>query len=239
MSETAPKVMVLIPCFREGARIAFVAGESVSQGFHTVVVDDGSDDDTAAAAEAAGATVIRHEVNKGKGPAVATGLAYAASKGYDAVVMLDGDGQHLPSEISRFIEKFAETEDDFIIGTRMSDTAKMPFIRRMTNRFMSWLLSRQIGHRISDTQCGFRLISKRAIPVALNCSSGGFSAESEILLQLALAGYKMSEVNVSTVYGSEKSKIRPVRDTVKFVKMLRHFRNQRRKLKSAAQRNAH
>lgn len=239
MSETAPKVMVLIPCFREGERIAFVAGESVSQGFHTVVVDDGSDDDTASAAEAVGATVIRHEVNKGKGPAVATGLAYAVGNDYDAVVMLDGDGQHLPSEISKFIEKFAETDADFIIGTRMADTSKMPFVRRITNRFMSWLLSRQIGHRISDTQCGFRLISKCAIPVALNCSSGGFSAESEILLQLALAGYKMCEVNVSTVYGSEKSKIRPVRDTVKFIKMLRHFRSQRRKLKSAGKRKSH
>ena len=99
---------------------------------------------------------------------------------------------------------------------------------------MSWLLSRQLGCRISDTQCGYRLIARRAFPVALDCTSGGFSAESEILLQLALRGFAMCEVPVSTVYGDELSKIRPVHDTLKFIKMLAHFRKQRRRFRAAA-----
>ena len=234
MSSENPKVLVLIPCYREQGRIGGVVRETVALGHPVVVVDDGSDDATSAEAEAAGAKVIRHEVNKGKGPAVATGLAHAQAGGWDAVVMLDGDGQHLPAEIDRFLDKFREEKPDFIIGTRMADAAKMPLVRRCTNRFMSWLLSRQLGCRISDTQCGYRLIARRAFPVALDCTSGGFSAESEILLQLALRGFTMCEVPVSTVYGTELSKIRPVRDTLKFIKMLAHFRKQRRRFRAAA-----
>lgn len=223
--------MVLVPCYQEEENIGRVAGGSVSLGYSTLVVDDGSKDGTSEVARATGATVVRHEVNQGKGHAVATGLQHAWDGGYEAVIILDGDGQHLPAEISRFIDEFNMTHSDLIIGTRMSNTKDMPFVRRQTNRLMSWLLSLQIGHRISDTQCGFRLISRKAIPIALQCTSGGFSAESEILLQLALAGSRMSEVSISTVYGNEKSKIRPVRDTLKFIKMLLHFRQQRRELK--------
>lgn len=230
-SEISPKVLVLIPCYQEEARIGNVAESSISLDYDTLVVDDGSKDKTSEVARAAGARVLRHEINRGKGHAVAAGLQHALDLGYDAVIILDGDGQHLPSEISRFIDAFSLMHSDLIIGTRMANTKNMPFIRRQTNRLMSWLLSHQIGHRISDTQCGFRLISKKAIPIALHCTSDGFSAESEILLQLALTGHRISEVPISTIYGDEKSKIRPVRDTLKFIKMLRHFRQQRLQLK--------
>lgn len=234
MSSDNPKVLVLIPCYREQGRIGGVVRETVAQDLPVVVVDDGSDDATSAEAEAAGAQVIRHEVNKGKGSAIATGLAYAQSGNWDAVVMLDGDGQHRPAEIGRFLDTFNASRPDFIIGSRMTDAAGMPLVRRLTNRFMSWLLSRQLGSRITDTQCGFRLIARRAFPVALDCTSDGFSAESEILLQLALRGFTMCEVPVSVVYGTETSKIRPVRDTLKFIKMLTRFRRQRRRFRADA-----
>ena len=220
--------MVLIPCYKEADAIGVVAGGCVACGYHTVVVDDGSGDATADNARDAAATVLSHAVNQGKGKAVETGIRYAAENGYDAVIVMDGDGQHLPSEIDRFICVFKETNPDFIIGTRMRNCENMPFVRRQTNRFMSWLLSREIGHPISDTQCGFRLIGRNAFPIALRCTSAGFSAESEMLLQLGLERMNMCEVPVSTVYGEEKSKIRPVRDTVRFIKMLRRFRQERR-----------
>ncbi|MGI5870326.1 MAG: glycosyltransferase family 2 protein [Kiritimatiellia bacterium] len=238
MSSETPNVLILIPCYREQGRIGDVVRDAVALGHPVVVIDDGSDDDTAAEAEAAGARVIRHDVNQGKGKAVATGLTHAQAGDWDAIVMLDGDGQHLPGEIGRFIDKFKESKPDLIVGTRMADTATMPFVRRCTNRFMSWLISRQLGCRISDTQCGYRLIARRAFPVALACTSGGFSAESEILLQLALQGYTLGEVPISTVYGTERSSIRPVRDTLKFIKMLAHFRKQRRRFRADARRSA-
>lgn len=229
MKSDEHKIIALIPCYREAGRIGDVVKGVLKTGVRAVVVDDGSLDDTAAEAEAAGALVIKHDVNKGKGAAIATGLSHAMSEGCDAVVMLDGDGQHAPDEITAFIEKFESDPSVFlIVGTRMSDTKDMPFVRRQTNRFMSWLLSRELGQRVHDTQCGFRLISGIAMPLAIGCSSGGFSAESEILLQTALSGGRIAEVAVSTIYGDEKSKIRPVRDTIRFFKMLARFRRERR-----------
>ena len=226
--DNATTIIVLVPCYQEAANIGRVAGESVRLGFNTVVIDDGSTDDTADIARATHATVLRQEKNQGKGAAVAIGLRYALSQGCDAAVVLDGDGQHLPAEIKCFIDAFRATHADFIVGTRMSKTANMPFFRRQTNRFMSWLLSRHMGHRISDTQCGFRLIARRAIPDALQCLSAGFSAESEVLLQLAMRGYSITEIPISTIYGDETSKIQPIRDTLRFVQMLIKFRRQRR-----------
>lgn len=231
-----PKIMVLIPCYREEGAIGSVASDAVALGYDTVVVDDGSDDDTAAEARKAGATVLVHEVNQGKGKALETGLHHAIDNGYDAVVIIDGDGQHLPGEIERFVEAYRDTGADLVIGTRMGDTSNMPFVRRQTNRFMSWLLSRQLGRKVSDTQCGFRMIARSAFPTALSCSSGGFSAESEMLLQLGLADMAIVEVPVSTVYGDEVSKIRPVRDTVRFINMLHRFRRERRARMAAKRR---
>lgn len=226
-SDNADSIMILIPCYQEADNIGSVAGECVRLGYNTVVIDDGSTDETADRAYAAKATVLRQKKNKGKGAAVTVGLHYARSKKCTAAVLLDGDGQHLPTEIKRFVDAFYTTHADFIVGTRMTETSNMPFIRRQTNRFMSWLLSRQIGQRISDTQCGFRLIAQRAIPDALSCLSDGFSIDSEMILQLSLRGYSIKEVPISTIYGDEKSKIKPARDTLRFIRMLLKFRRQR------------
>lgn len=221
-------MIVLIPCYQEADKIGYVAGECVRLGFKTVVIDDGSTDGTADVARATAATVLRQEKNQGKGAAIAIGLRYALDNGFDAAVLLDGDGQHLPTEIQRFVDAFRASHADCILGTRMSETSNMPFVRRQTNRIMSRVISWQMGLHVSDTQSGFRLIARRAIPGALHCLSVGFSAESEVLLQLALRGYSITEVPISTIYGDEKSKIRPIRDTLRFIRMLIKFRRQRR-----------
>jgi len=144
---------------------------------------------------------------------------------------MDGDGQHLPEEIARFAEEFGRGGADCVMGTRMGDTRGMPWLRRLTNRFMSGLLSWQMGARVTDTQCGFRLLSRAVFPLALECASGGFSAESEMLCQFALRGHVIREVPVSTIYGDEVSKIRPVRDTLRFAGMFMRFRRERRKFR--------
>ena len=137
---------------------------------------------------------------------------------------MDGDGQHLPAELPRFAEAFARGDADVVLGSRMSDHRGMPFVRYCTNRYMSWLLSRRLGQRATDTQCGYRLLSRRAIPVVLAGGASGFAADSEQLLLLARAGFRFREVPVSTVYGDERSKIHPVRDTLRFFAMLRKYR---------------
>jgi glycosyltransferase involved in cell wall biosynthesis len=226
------KIMILIPCYREESAIRNVASQAIQTGLgDVVIVDDGSPDKTADEARAAGAHVIVHEVNKGKGAAMITGFTYALENNYEAVITLDGDGQHPPTEIINFVNAWNETNADMIVGTRMGNTENMPFIRLATNKFMSWLLSKSLGQKVSDTQNGFRLYTAKVLPICIDCSSGGFSAESEHLLQISLHGFKIAEAPTSTIYGEEKSKIRPVRDTIRFFKMLSHFRSEKRKFK--------
>ena len=226
------KIMILIPCFKEESAIRNVATQAIQTGLgDVVVVDDGSPDNTANEARAAGANVIVHEINKGKGAAMITGFSYALEHSYDAVITMDGDGQHAPTEIINFVNAWKQTGADMIVGSRMANTKGMPFIRLLTNKFMSWLLSKALGQKVSDTQNGFRLYTAKILPICINCSSGGFSAESEHLLQVSLHGYRIAEAPTSTIYGEEKSKIRPVRDTIRFFKMLSHFNSEKRKFK--------
>ncbi len=224
---------VILPAYMEAARIWDVVKSSLQYCGRVLVVDDGSEDRTADRAEEAGAVVIRHKQNMGKGAALQTALQYAGKKGFDFVVTLDADGQHSPADIPAFVEKHRNGNYDVIVGSRMSDVQNMPWIRRMTNRFMSWLLSRKMGQLVPDTQCGYRLYSKKAFPY-LSSVSGRFAAESEALLHLADNGIKIGEVPIRALYGDEKSKIRPGRDTLRFFSMLRRYERAKRKLQAAA-----
>ncbi len=220
--ELAEKGCALIPAYNEGQRIGAVVRDVAAVCPNVVVVDDGSPDDTADVARAAGATVLVHEVNKGKGAGLNTGFQHAREKGYEFVVTLDGDGQHAAGDIPAFIEAYAETGVPVIIGNRMADTATMPLIRRWTNRFMSWLLTRKMGQHVPDTQNGFRLYRTDVIP-EMRVGTQGFSAESEILLELGARGVKMGTVPIQVIYGDEKSKIHPFRDTICFFNMLKAY----------------
>ncbi len=213
---------VLIPAYQEGSRIGAVVREVLPFCPRIVVVDDGSADDTAAAARAAGATVLVHAQNKGKGAALQTGYDYAREQGAAFVLTMDGDGQHAPADIPGFLEAFARGEVPVLVGNRMEDPRAMPFVRRMTNRFMSWLLSRKMGQRVPDTQNGFRLYRTDVLP-DMSGGDARFAAESEILLILSRRGVRIASVPVRIIYGDERSKIRPVRDTLRFIRMLRAF----------------
>ena len=158
-------VAALIPCYFEEKRIRDVAERAHAQLDTVLVVDDGSTDGTESEARAAGVEVIRHTVNQGKGAAIKTGLReLSARAGIEYALILDGDGQHLPEEIPAFIEAANRTHAPMLVGTRMSDTRTMPFVRRMTNRFMSWQISRVCGQPVPDSQCGFRMIHRDLAP---------------------------------------------------------------------------
>ena len=177
-----------------------------------LVVDDGSSDDTAEQAAEAGATVIRLPENAGKGAALNRGFDEAQAQGFDAVITMDGDGQHAPDDLPTFIEAYARGPHCVLIGNRMADTRSMPAVRRWTNRIMSAWLSRLMRQDVPDTQNGFRLYALEALG-PFRARSERFDAESEILLHLAAQGVSIGSVPVSTRYGAEQSKIRPVRDT--------------------------
>jgi glycosyltransferase involved in cell wall biosynthesis len=217
------QVAGLIPAYREEARIGEVVQRTRAELDTVVVVDDGSPDATSERARAAGAEVIRHETNRGKGAAIKTGLAELTRRGFEYVLILDGDGQHLPEEISAFLEAANATGARIIVGNRMSDTRTMPVVRRLTNRFMSAQISALCRQPIPDSQCGFRMVHREVAP-HLFCESDAYDYETEMLIIASRRGFKIAAVPVSTVYGDEKSKIHPVRDTIRFLKLVQRYR---------------
>lgn len=215
-------IAAAIPAFQEEQHIADIARRTLQQVGHVVVIDDGSTDATAVNARAVGAEVIVHPVNRGKGEAIKTGLRHWVERGVEYVVLLDGDGQHLPEEISRFAEVAERTGAKLVIGSRMHDVARMPALRRAVNRYMSRKISQLCGRVIPDTQCGFRMLHRDLIPDVLG---GGerFDYETEMLILASRRGYAIESVPITTVYADEVSSINPVRDTVRFFKMIRRY----------------
>jgi glycosyltransferase involved in cell wall biosynthesis len=234
--EAAPRPMrlcALIPAYNEADNIARVVRGCAEHVDEVLVVDDGSADDTAGAAEAAGATVIVHKRNAGKGAAIRTGFAYVRGHDFDAVVLLDGDGQHDWNEIPRFIETSERTSAPVVLGDRMGDIAQMPALRRWTNRTTSRIISRLARQRIPDSQCGFRLLRTEVL-ADLDLKTANYETESEMLLQAADAGHRIESIPITTIYNAAPSHIHPVRDTWRFIKLaaralVRRTRRRRRR----------
>src|SRR5437899_5005428 len=152
------KAAAIIPAYREEKQIVDVVSRTRQQLDHVLVVDDGSNVQTAARAREAGAEVIVHPQNRGKGEAIKTGLRHWLDRQFTYVVILDADGQHLPEEIDRFVNAASTLDAQLFIGTRMNDLSGMPPLRRIVNRYMSKRISRTCGQKIPDTQCGFRML---------------------------------------------------------------------------------
>lgn len=218
----APHTIALIAAYREEKHISDVVRDALPHVGEVWVVDDGSPDATGKIAGEMGAKVITHAVNKGKGAAIKTGLLAAMEAGVHLIVLLDGDGQHLPSEIPRFIEAAQREDAGLVVGNRLGDMRTMPWLRRQTNLYMSRRISRACGSHIPDTQCGFRLLRRDVIPSVLG-ESERFDFETEMLLLAARTGCKIASVPVSTIYGEEQSKINPLKDTIRFFKLMRKY----------------
>jgi len=228
-SRARQRGLAIIPGYNEAGRIGEVVRRTKAVLPAVAVVDDGSSDRTVDEARAAGATVLCHPVNRGKGAALATGFAYAREQGFDWVLTLDADGQHDPADIPRFIEAYTRTGMPVLVGNRMAEADTMPRIRRWTNQFMSGLLSREMGQYVPDTQCGYRLYRADVLPF-LETESTRFAAESESLLHVAALHLDIGAVPISTIYlAGRESHIRPFRDTLRFFSMLRRYRRSRRR----------
>jgi len=213
------KPAVVIPAYNEEARIAEVVSGASPYAGKVIVVDDGSADATAAVSEKAGAEVVRHRVNLGKGAALRSGLERAFGEGYDPVIILDADGQHDWEKIPLFLRAAGEQRADIVLGNRMENTERMPRLRYLTNKVTSFFVSRLAGQRIPDSQCGYRLISRRAFE-SMRFRTVRYDTESEMLIDAARAGCTIRSIPVETIYGSEKSKINPLRDTIRFIRLV-------------------
>jgi glycosyltransferase involved in cell wall biosynthesis len=217
------RVIALIPAYNEAARVGEVVARACRHVDEVVVIDDGSSDDTAAVAEKAGAKILRHEQNRGKGGAIATALDYFSRSEAEFAVLLDADGQHDPAEISKFVETADREQADIVVGDRMGDTGDMPTVRRLTNQFTSWVTSKLARQRIPDSQCGYRLL-RRSVLKDLRLSTARFETETEMLIQAARAGDNIVSMPIRTIYESgHASHIHPFRDTIRFFKFVRIY----------------
>jgi glycosyltransferase involved in cell wall biosynthesis len=205
-----PHVLALVPAHDEAPRIAAVVRGALAH-LPVLVVDDGSTDGTAAVAREAGAEVLEQRPNAGKGAALRAGFRHALEAGYDAVVTLDGDGQHDPAEIPAFLAAFAAAPDgrrpDLVVGRR--DFGQMPPTRRLANTIGGHAFSWAVGAHVPDNQSGYRLVGRRLMETSLASTEGGFEFEVEMLATCIARGWPIAWVPISTIYTGGPSHIRP------------------------------
>lgn len=216
---TKNDVCVLIPAYNEAAHIAPLLLRVKERGFPLIVVDDGSKDDTVARVKAAGVRVLETDKNGGKGAALRRGFEWFLGQKYHALIVMDADGQHDPEDLDLFLKALEQDRYEVIVGDRMSNAKGMPAIRYATNWTMSRIISWLAGQRIPDSQCGYRALKRHAVS-HIPLSTDHFEIESEMLLEAAHQGMDIGSLPIKCVYGSETSSIRPVRDTLRFLKFI-------------------
>lgn len=201
-------VIAVIPAYNEERFIGSVVLQTRRFVETVIVVDDGSADTTGEIARAAGALVLTHERNRGKGKALETGLKKARELLPGAVVILDADGQHLPSEIPQILEPILSGEADMVVGSRyLNGNSRVPLVRILGHRVFNSLTNHTSGVHLTDSQNGFRAFSGRVLN-ALSFHSNGFSVESEMQFLAREYGWKVKEVPITVRY-TDKPK-RPV-----------------------------
>lgn len=210
---------VVVPTFNESKIIYDLIREISKYHLKVIVIDDGSRDNTKSCAERAGAEVIVHNRNKGKGASLRTGFKRSIEENFDFTIVMDGDGQHHPDDIKHFLDRYREGGCDLLIGNRMDDTQAMPYPRWLTNKIMSMLISSICKQYIPDTQCGFRLI-RNSVLKDITIATSNYEIESEMLIETAKKGYRISSIPIRTIYEGQDSQINPVVDTVRFFKFL-------------------
>nr|MBU1327952.1 glycosyltransferase family 2 protein [Candidatus Omnitrophota bacterium] len=217
MSES--NIFIVIPTYNESKTIGAIVRTLGQRGFRIIVVDDGSKDNTIVEANKFGAEIIVHAKNSGKGRCIREGLEYALENNCEACITMDGDGQHSLNDIDKFIDEYRKSGADLILGNRLHDPKKMPFVRQCANRFMSFIISLLITERVDDSQCGYRLISRKGIEkIKLNTTK--YEIESEMIMEAKRRGLKISSVNIDSIYEGEASQINPFLDTARFVKFI-------------------
>jgi glycosyltransferase involved in cell wall biosynthesis len=195
-----PAIAALIPAYNEEAVIRSVVAATLDQVTDVIVVDDGSTDGTADLAAAAGAEVLRLPRNRGKAGAVMAGFAAALARGYTIVVMLDADGQHLPSDLPRVLAPVLSGEADLVVGSRFLEVrSEIPRYRVLGQKTLNLFTALGAGVSLTDTQSGFRALGPAAL-ARLDFVSDGYSLESDMIAHFASCGLRITEVPISCRY---------------------------------------
>jgi glycosyltransferase involved in cell wall biosynthesis len=217
-------VAALIPAYQAAPTVGDVVRRTRAQLDHVLVIDDGSTDDGAGEAARAGAEVLAHAVNRGKGAALETGFRALLEGGFQAVVTLDADAQHLPEEIPKLLSGADRGGDgragaDLVLGTRDHLFAQMSAVRRLSNRISSRLISIAAGAPLSDVQTGFRLYGRRLLE-EIGLQGSGFEAETAVVVRAVRQGFRVLAVPVrmGVVDGRGTSHYRPLLDSLRIAR---------------------
>lgn len=226
--QTEVRVLAGIAAYNEARYVGGIVLQARQYVEEVIVVDDGSTDNTARVAELAGATVIRHDENRGKGAAIQSILAEAKKRNPDILVLLDADAQHDPNEIPALIKPISEGFD-LVIGSREAQKDKTPRYRRIGQKviFRSSRLASKTN--IADSESGFRALSPKAIK-GLDLKAKGFAIESEMITRAADKNLKITEVPISNIYTKDGSTLNPIRHGIDVLSRIIAMISQRRPL---------
>jgi len=195
-----PEIIAAIPCFNEELFIGSVVLKTRDYADQVIVIDDGSTDKTALVAEKAGATVISHGSNKGKGAAVSTAFEYARKTGCKALVLLDGDGQHDPAYIPSLVKPVLEDKADMVVGSRhLQIKSHIPRVRKWGQRILTFFTNLGSRVKLTDSQSGLRAFSPKAMQ-AFSFAEQGLSVESEMQFLANDASLRVTEIPMSIGY---------------------------------------
>lgn len=227
MQSSNPKVVSIIAAYNEEMFVGDVVRRTLSYSDAVIVIDDGSQDDTALRSAKAGAYVIANGRNRGKGYALRRGIMQGMEMNADIIVTLDADSQHLPEEIPRLVAPLLDGRADLTIGTRFpyryKYSVRAPSIRWASNRLSTFLVRFAAGLKaseLSDSQCGFRGFSRKALS-CLNLVSERYNIEGETVIQAARLGLRIAEVPIACIYSARlRSKMKPSREIPLFLMLI-------------------
>lgn len=226
------KIIALLPAYNEEKHLGAVLAEVAKYISDIMVVDDGSADRTAEIVREAGVELLSRGYNCGKGQSLKDGYTRAMELGYDAVIMLDSDGQHDPACIPSFIEAFETGSYKLIIGVR--DYSKIPLRRRIPNLIGRALLSAAVGQDIRDNQSGYRLLNRDVMTAMLASTESGYQFEVEMIAECIAMDWPIGWVSIPTIYGDEVSKQKAFDQIFNFPKMCLQARRMIRERKNHA-----
>ncbi len=209
------QIAVVVPAYNEGQRIAATLRSIPEYVDRVIVVDDGSSDETSARARAvddARVCVLRHEQNRGVGAALCTGYAHAFAEGAEVAAVMAGDGQMHPADLHALIAPLVAGQADYVKGDRLSHPeafARMPLTRYLGNCVLSWLTRLATGLALSDSQCGFTALHKRAHErIPMHALWRGYGYPNDLLGFLAEEKLRVRDVVVQPIYAGENSGVR-------------------------------
>lgn len=211
-------ICAVIPFFNEEDFIVEVIKKTQKYVDLVIAVDDGSNDNSLNLIKKIdNVEIIILDKNYGKGIALRAGFSLAIELDFDIILTLDADLQHDPDFIPVFLDAIKKC--DVVIGNRLSDLKSMPYQRILSNYLTSFLLSLKLKRMIKDSQCGYRAYNKKVLQkISIHCS--GFEAESEIIVKAVKEKFNIGFVDIPTIYGNEKSKMKSFQAIKGFIKIL-------------------